>query len=52
MKKAWDGATAAIAAPEAAAAHPELKLDAKPLAKERDFRIWTDDFSNMFSILK
>jgi len=33
-------------------AHPELKLDAKRLKKERPFRIWTDEFSNMFSILK
>ena len=33
-------------------AHPELQKDAKILHQERPFRIWTDDFSNMFSILK
>src|SRR5450432_285418 len=32
--------------------HPELLKDAKVLRQERPFRIWTDDFSNMFSILK
>src|SRR5260370_20256124 len=36
----------------AAGAHPELQKDAKVLRPERPFRIWTDDFSNMFSILK
>src|SRR5450432_323182 len=36
----------------AASAHPELQKDAKLLRPERPFRIWTDDFSNMFSILK
>jgi hypothetical protein len=35
-----------------AQAHPELQKDAKVLRPERPFRIWTDDFSNMFSILK
>ena len=35
-----------------AAAHPELRRNAKLLAPKRRFRIWTDDFSNMFSILK
>jgi spermidine synthase len=35
-----------------AEAHPELLRDAKVLKPERPFRIWTDDFSNMFSILK
>jgi len=33
-------------------AHPTLKEGAKVLKPERPFRIWTDDFSNMFSILK
>jgi hypothetical protein len=33
-------------------AHPALKQGAKLLKPERPFRIWTDDFSNMFSILK
>jgi spermidine synthase len=32
--------------------HPDLLKDAKLLHQERPFRIWTDDFSNMFSILK
>jgi hypothetical protein len=36
----------------AVAAHPELQKDAKLLKPGRPFRIWTDDFSNMFSILK
>jgi SAM-dependent methyltransferase len=36
----------------AASAHPELQKDAKVLRPGRPFRIWTDDFSNMFSILK
>ncbi len=35
-----------------AAAHPELLRDAKVLKAERKFRIWTDEFSNMFGILK
>jgi spermidine synthase len=35
-----------------AAAHPELQRDAKELRPEMPFRIWTDDFSNMYSILK
>src|SRR5262249_6303902 len=33
-------------------AHPDLLRDAQVLRSERPFRIWTDDFSNMFSILK
>jgi SAM-dependent methyltransferase len=33
-------------------AHPELRANAKELHPERPFRIWTDDFSNMYSILK
>ena len=33
-------------------AHPELRNDAQVLRQKRPFRIWTDDFSNMFSILK
>jgi hypothetical protein len=33
-------------------AHPQLKPGAKILKSERPFRIWTDEFSNMFSILK
>jgi hypothetical protein len=32
--------------------HPDLRNDGKVLRQERPFRIWTDDFSNMFSILK
>jgi len=34
------------------AAHPELLAGAKELKPERPFRIWTDDFSNMYEILK
>jgi len=33
-------------------AHPELRRNAKELHQERPFRTWTDDFSNMYSILK
>jgi hypothetical protein len=33
-------------------AHPQLRTDAKELHPERPFRIWTDNFSNMYSILK
>jgi hypothetical protein len=32
--------------------HPELRSDAKLLKPEHKFRIWTDDFSNMFSVRK
>jgi hypothetical protein len=32
--------------------HPALMQNVKILKPERPFRIWTDDFSNMFSILK
>jgi hypothetical protein len=35
-----------------AAAHSELQTEARVLRQERPFRVWTDDFSNMFSILK
>jgi SAM-dependent methyltransferase len=38
--------------PATAAAHPELQKDATLLRQKRPFRVWTDDFSNMFSILK
>jgi hypothetical protein len=34
------------------AAHPELRKGAEVLRQKRPFRVWTDDFSNMFSILK
>jgi hypothetical protein len=33
-------------------AHPELRQRATVLHPKRPFRIWTDEFSNMFSILK
>ena len=33
-------------------AHPQLKDGATLLKQERPFRVWTDEFSNMFSILK
>jgi hypothetical protein len=35
-----------------AEAHPELRAGAKELRPGRPFRMWTDDFSNMLSILK
>ena len=35
-----------------AEAHPELEKNAEVLRQKRPFRVWTDDFSNMFSILK
>jgi hypothetical protein len=38
--------------PATAAAHPELRQGAVELGPERPFRMWTDDFSNMYSILK
>ena len=34
------------------AAHPELQAGAEELLPKRPFRIWTDDFSNMYGILK
>ncbi len=37
---------------ETAAKHPELRPGSKELHSSRPFRIWTDDFSNMYSILK
>jgi hypothetical protein len=33
-------------------AHPSLKVNVKVLKPERPFRVWTDEFSNMFGILK
>jgi hypothetical protein len=41
-----------IMSAETAASHPELREHAKLLTRDRPFRVWTDDFSNMFSILK
>jgi len=38
--------------PATAAAHPDLERAGTVLRQERPFRIWTDDFSNMFSILR
>jgi hypothetical protein len=35
-----------------AAAHPELQRQARLLRQDRPFRPWTDEFSNMFGILK
>jgi SAM-dependent methyltransferase len=32
--------------------HPELRANSVELRQTRPFRIWTDDFSNMYSILK
>jgi hypothetical protein len=37
---------------ETLAAHPELAQNAEILRQKRPFRVWTDDFSNMFSILR
>jgi spermidine synthase len=34
------------------AAHPELRAHAVELRPSKPFRIWTDDFSNMYGILK
>jgi len=33
-------------------AHPELKTNSEILTQKRPFRVWTDEFSNMFSILR
>jgi hypothetical protein len=33
-------------------AHPDLEKAGRVLRQERPFRMWTDDFSNMFSILR
>jgi SAM-dependent methyltransferase len=38
--------------PSTLAAHPELQSHAQVLKAARPFRVWTDDFSNMYSILK
>ncbi len=35
-----------------AAAHPGLQYAGEVLRQERPFCAWTDDFSNMFSILR
>ncbi len=43
---------ALIVAPETLAAHPELQKSAKRLPPHPQFREWTDDFSNMYRILK
>jgi hypothetical protein len=32
--------------------YPQLRTDASELHPQRPFRVWTDDFSNMYSILK
>jgi hypothetical protein len=41
-----------IMSPETLAAHAQLRQNAAELTPQRPFRIWTDDFSNMYSILK
>jgi hypothetical protein len=38
--------------PAAAAAHPELRQHGVEMVEHRPFRPWTDDFSNMYEILK
>ena len=37
--------------PATLASHPELKHEAEQLKPKPGFRLWTDDFSNLFSIL-
>ncbi len=37
--------------PATAASHPELQTNAERLKPKPGFRLWTDDFSNLFSIL-
>jgi hypothetical protein len=37
--------------PETLASHPELKHEAEQLKPTQGFRMWTDDFSNLLSIL-
>ncbi len=37
--------------PATADKHPELRANAIVLRQKRPFRVWTDEFSNMFSIL-
>ena len=37
--------------PATLANHPELKHEAEQLEPTKGFRLWTDDFSNLFSIL-
>ena len=37
--------------PATLASHPELKSNAAYLRPKPGFRLWTDDFSNLFSIL-
>jgi spermidine synthase len=41
-----------IMSPAALDRHPELKSDARILSPNPAFPIWTDEFSNMFKILK
>ena len=43
---------ALIMAHATAGVHPELKNDTRRLRPHPQFREWTDDFSNMYSILK
>jgi hypothetical protein len=43
---------ALIMSRETAASHPDLSRNGVELHPDRPFRIWTDDFSNMYSILK
>jgi hypothetical protein len=43
---------ALVMSPEALAKHPELSRRAKRLEPHPNFREWTDDFSNMYSVLK
>jgi len=45
-------AWALILSPDALAAHPELGRRTKRLRPHPHFREWTDDFSNLYSILR
>jgi len=38
--------------PATAESYPQLRHQGKELAPRRGFRVWTDDFSNLFGILK
>jgi hypothetical protein len=43
---------ALVMSPAAAARHPDLESNGIPIGKKAGFRAWTDDFSNMYRILK
>jgi hypothetical protein len=41
-----------IMSPSALAAHAELKYGARIMQPQPAFRAWTDDFSNLYTILR